>query len=278
VLVHFHSNKYIYKHVCTFRYNILAEELTKRGFLVYGADHYAHGLSYGTRGLVDDHNVLIRDQLAVISNVRSRHPSTYKLFLLGHSMGTLVAMNTCTLVDPPVTALVLSGTAVTPGPAAASPFGLKFLYPLGQTSLGLHLAGCLSTISQKGPAAPIYTDAIVNSQSEREILVKDPRRYDGDIMNKTAFEVLKMSDAGKTYLQKITCPVLLVHGGADEVCYPSGSEYTYNALGTPDEEKELIIYDSLKHEMFRDDGGEVVINDVVGFFEKHSVAAVSPSS
>ena len=64
------------------KYHVVAEELTRRGMKVYGADHMAHGLTYGTRGLVKDHKRLVSDQIEVIKIIRSRNPSCQKLFLL----------------------------------------------------------------------------------------------------------------------------------------------------------------------------------------------------
>ena len=167
----------LHEHVL--KYHMVAEELTKRGMKVYGADHMAHGLTYGVRGLIKDHKQLIADQIEVISTVRKRHPSETKFFLLGHSMGTLVAMNSITEIDPPVSGVCLSGTATIPGPAAASPFGLSCLYPLGQSCIGICLASWLSFLDEQGPAAPIYMEALMNSWVEREIWRKDPRRFAG---------------------------------------------------------------------------------------------------
>ena len=110
----------------------------------------------------------------------------------------------------------------------------------------------------------------MNSWIEREIWKKDPRRYNGYVMNKTAYEVLSMTNSGTKNLGNITCPVLIIHGGDDEVCYPEGSKRTLHALGTSTDLKELIIFDGFKHEMFRDDGNMKVIESVASFFENYS--------
>ena len=254
------------------KYTPVAEELTKRGMIVYGADHMGHGLSYGTRGLVKDHKKIISDQIEVINMIRTRHssPSGIKLFMLCHSMGTLIAMNSITKLECSLSGVCLSGIATVPGPAAASPFGMECLYPLGQSSVGICLASCLSSINEQGPAAPILMEAIVNSWVEREIWKKDPRRFTGDIMNKSAYEVLSMTNSGKKNLPNITCPVLIIHGRDDEICYPVGATETFYTLGTRSEYKEMVIFDGLKHEMFRDDGCEKVIDCMATFFEKYS--------
>ena len=70
----------LHEHVL--KYHVVAEELTKRGMKVYGADHMGHGLTYGIRGLIRDHKQLISDQIEVIKIIRNLNPSSKKLFLL----------------------------------------------------------------------------------------------------------------------------------------------------------------------------------------------------
>jgi hypothetical protein len=82
------------------------------------------------------------------------------------------------------------------------------------------MAGTLASIDPRGPAAPIFQSAITSdevrvvffmigdvmivicglllyAQGELEIIRRDPFFYDGDILNKTAFEVLKMARVAK---------------------------------------------------------------------------------
>ena len=56
------------------------------------------------------------------------------------------------------------------------------------------------------------------------------------------------------------------------MCYPNGSELVFKRLGTKSENKELIILDGLKHELYREskeDGGENVIKLTADFFDKY---------
>ena len=58
----------------------------------------AHGKSYGTKGLISDHKKIINDFVTVAAKVRERHASNLPFFVIGHSMGTLVAINSCTRI------------------------------------------------------------------------------------------------------------------------------------------------------------------------------------
>ena len=51
----------------------------------------------------------------------------------------------------------------------------------------------MAAVDPRGPAAPIFQSALTSDPDEIEIIQKDPFFYDGDILNKTAYEVLKMN-------------------------------------------------------------------------------------
>ena len=164
------------------KYHRVADELTRRGYAVYGGDHMGHGLSYGKKGLITDYKVLINDQVEQAKFVKLRHQSDLPFFILAHSMGTVVTMNSSTQLNAmgfDIRGILFSGCAVVAGPAAASPFGYEFLYPLAQTSFAVWLAGILSSINPTGAATPISLDALVNSEVEKDITRRDPRRYAG---------------------------------------------------------------------------------------------------
>lgn len=105
------------------RYDETARAFTRDGYLVYGYDHRGHGDSVlpdrelgdlgpeGWRRLVDDVG-------AVVDRARAEHPDL-PLVLLGHSMGSFAAQQYLIATDPPVDAVVLSGTAALDGLAAA---------------------------------------------------------------------------------------------------------------------------------------------------------------
>ena len=70
----------------------MGNELHARGLTVYAMDHRGFGRSEGPRGHVRDSAVYPRDINAFLSETRKRHPSS-PLFILGHSMGGIFALN-----------------------------------------------------------------------------------------------------------------------------------------------------------------------------------------
>jgi len=124
---------------------------------VYALDHDGHGRSgaESNRGYIGDYRVLIDDFVGLAEYARSKQgEGSVPLYVLGHSMGTLVSMLAVEHI-PDVSALVLSGCAVHAGPAAASPFGCTCLFPLVQGSIGESVLGCMSACAPRAPAAPI---------------------------------------------------------------------------------------------------------------------------
>ena len=162
---------------------------------------------------------------------------------------------------------MFSGCALVTGPAAGSPFGMGCLYPLAQSPAGIYLACCNSALAPTGPAAPIRLDALTSDEEQQKIISRDPFRYDGDIMNKTAYEFLKLCSAAKEAIPYIKVPFICLHGSADEVTLPEGSDYLFEHTSTPTNLRQIIKFADLKHEIFheREPDRTKVIAAVVSF-------------
>lgn len=105
---------------------------------MYGIDHYAHGKSDGVRGLITDFNILHLDFVEFAKLIQSKHANV-PTYVFSHSLGTLVAILSVDDI-PGVKGLLLSAPPIHSGSDAASPFGIKCLYPVTQTALGRGIA------------------------------------------------------------------------------------------------------------------------------------------
>lgn len=74
------------------RYATLAADLAVRGVSVYAPDHRGHGRSPGARGHVGRFAELVDDFEAFRRHVAAALPPGFPVFLLGHSLGGLVAL------------------------------------------------------------------------------------------------------------------------------------------------------------------------------------------
>jgi alpha-beta hydrolase superfamily lysophospholipase len=151
-----------------------------------------------------------------------------------------------------------------------SSLGLQALYPFSQTAAAAGMLTCMSAIAPTGSAAPLFLDEITSDEEERKLILRDGRRYPGDIMNVTANEITKMSAAVKEDVKAIRTPFMCIHGGEDKVCLPAGSEYLMNHTATPDSDKSLVVVKGLRHELFheKEPHRSEAIAKVPEYFEK----------
>lgn len=98
------------------RYGNVVDALLPAGYAVVGADHRGHGRSGGRRAYVNSFQELINDQRQLRDDVIRRKFSEAPYFVLGHSMGSLVALNFAEQTQDGLKGLVLSGTGSRPGP------------------------------------------------------------------------------------------------------------------------------------------------------------------
>ncbi len=110
------------------KYDDFAQHLVARGFAVIGHDHIGHGDSvnqiedYGFFGSKDGYKSMIEDLKKVTDVVKERYPDK-PLYLLGHSMGSLIARCYAAKYGAGLSGLILCGTV---GPQPLVKAGIKF--------------------------------------------------------------------------------------------------------------------------------------------------------
>jgi alpha-beta hydrolase superfamily lysophospholipase len=228
------------------RYLRLAEFFTGKGYGVFSFDHIGHGKSDGTRSFVDDFQVFIDPILLALEKIRDLYKET-PIFLLGHSLGGLIGAKF--LIDHPdqVSGAVLSGSLVMV-PDYVSDFTVKIGSMLSKTFPKLRLIGIDKSGLSRDPQ--VVADYI-----------NDPLVYNGKstvrisaVINEGIKDVAENGD-------RISDPVLLLHGGKDRICDPAWSTYLHNLVSS--QQNQLIIYDELFHEVYNEPEQESVFMDVL---------------
>jgi alpha-beta hydrolase superfamily lysophospholipase len=82
----------------------------------------------------------------------------------------------------------------------------------------------------------------------------------------TAAEMVRANERLKIEFARITLPLLILHGTADEVANFTGSQFFYEGAGSPD--KTIKLYEGHFHDLLNDIDKESVIADI-----KRSIAA-----
>lgn len=277
-VIFFHHG--LHEHIL--RYSKVARAFVGLGYAFFGYDCVGHGAShngpYKTRALIEDYKTIPADFVAFVAYIRKNHDFAAQrpAFVVAHSMGTM-AVSLAINSIPDIAAVVLTGCAIVVGPSAGSPFGVKALYPLTKTSAAVSLTRTLAGMDPMGDAAPIFLSALSTDPAVQERVQKDPRHYRGSIKNKSAFELIKMTLAVKEEIPNIAHPIYLLHGGADTICLPEGSQFYFDHVKTPADLKKLEIFPNLFHEISFEErtSAELVLNHIDTFLSQFAPAAPS---
>ncbi len=233
------------------RYDHVGRYFAERGYSVHAMDSRGHGRSAnGDMGYFARLNTLVEELKQFIESVNQVKP----LFLIGHSMGGLIALCYAIRYGESLTGLVVSGAALDSGESVPA-FAKGIARVLGQ------LAPRMGIMSLDG--STISRDPKVLQAAEI-----DPLIYHGKMRARVGAELLINSTFAKANLGRVQIPILILHGGADRLVSPSSSHFAHAHVGSAD--KTLKIYDGLYHEVFNEPEREVVLEDVATWLAQHA--------
>jgi acylglycerol lipase len=233
------------------RYANVVNHLTPLGYAVYGFDLRGHGRSPGQRGHInawDEYRGDVKNFLQMISKQETNLP----VFLLGHSMGALIALDYL-LHDPAgLSGAIISGVPLEPV-GVAKPFlvmlarVLSLLWPHFSLPLGLDPKG-------------ISRDPAVVKAYQADPLVH------GKTTVRWGTEILKTIEWVKAHAAEVKIPILLIHGSSDPLNSPDGTRNFFEKVTFPD--KQMKIYPGSVHEAHNDLDFKLVMNDMVQWLER----------
>jgi len=235
------------------RYGHVAKRLVAAGYLVAIPDHIGHGRSGGKRMRLRRFGEFTGDLDTVIAHVSDDALPT---FLIGHSMGGCIALDYALDHQEKLDGLILSGAAVLPG-NDLSPLAVKVAPVLGRIAPGLPTTALSSSSISRDPAVVAAYDA-------------DPLVSRGKIPAGLGGAMIATMQSFPARLPSLQLPVLVMHGGADALTDPKGSELVERLAGS--EDKTLVIYDDLFHEIFNEPEQDVVLDEVVNWLQGHTPA------
>lgn len=234
------------------RYPKVVNHFIPRDFAVYGFDHRGHGRSPGQRGHInswDEYRGDVKKFLQLIFSQERSQP----VFLWGHSMGALIALDYL-LRDP----ANLRGAIISGAPLA----------PVGVAKP--HLVLIARVLSKVWPrfSLPLGLDRKALS---RDLEVVKAYEADPLVHGKTTVrwgtEILQTIEWVKSHVGGLRIPILLIHGGADPINSPEGSRRFFEKVTHAD--KEMRIYPGSYHEVHNDFDQTAVMKDVTRWVEMH---------
>ena len=240
--IHEHSGRYAY----------VGARLAAAGFATYAADHRGHGRSDGRRANIERMALIVADLGSLVRFAIERHPDQ-PVFMVGCSLGGLIALQYATAPNTPLDGLVLSAPAVE---------------VMVGSALQRRLAGVLSALVPDLQVAALDADQKISRDPEVvRAYREDPLVYHGRIKARTGAEILVTIEGLPARLPRLSVPLLLLHGTDDLICAPAGSTMVHDGVSSPD--KTLRRYQGLYHEVFNEPERDEVLADLVSWLEKH---------
>ena len=238
------------------RYSELAFAAARKGYAVHAFDLRGHGDSEGDRVWVDRFDDYLGDLGLFLKRVQGEEPGK-PVFLMGHSMGgAIVTLYTMT-EKPKLAGLITSAGAL----QSDAPGGL---------------VGAVKFFSVVAPRLAVFElDDTKFSRDPKvvESMKTDPLIFDGKGPARTASELLGAIGRIHEHPEKITVPLLAMHGTLDEVTPPAGDAWLVANAGSTDKKQQK--FEGLVHDLAHEPERAQVIEVILGWMDAR-VPAPSP--
>ena len=236
------------------RYGNVIERVLPKGFSVWAPDHRGHGQSGGKRGHVLNFVQYLTDLRLTVELAKKDMPGEMPCFLLGHSMGGLIALDFAQhypeLID---------------GVVASSPcLGMVIEIPAVKKVLG-------SFMSYVWPGMTMGSglDATKISQDENVVSAykNDPLVHDR-VSARFFTELLAAIESVNQQASALNVPVLMQVAGEDYLVDADSSKHFFEKLTLQD--KTLHVYDDMYHEIYNapEDQKGRVLDDLETWLDK----------
>ena len=255
------------------RYDPFAAYLSSRGFLVLVYDQAGHGESspdaahLGFFAKTAGDRLVREDVASMLAQLTSRLESR-PVFILGHSMGSLIVRDFLALDHPRVDGVILTGTS---GPNPALPVGRLVANWLYRIRGPHHRSRFLDRLLHLG-----YLSRIANPKTEFDWLTRDPqlvRDYVADPLCGYPFTVAALLDlmswtdrvSRPAWAERVdpAMPILLASGDQDPVGqYSSGVQKVYDWLLAQERKVTLRLYQGARHEILNETNRQQIQSDL----------------
>ena len=236
------------------QYTWVAEQFVDSNLAVYALDLRGRGRSDGERFYVETIEDYVNDVATFVRIAKSAEPGL-PVFVLGHSAGGVVSCVYTLEHQSEINGLICE----------------DFAYELPVPDLVLLFVKGLSYIT---PHTHVYS--LNNEDFSRDTSVVESMNNDVLIKGEsqpaqTSKAMINASQRLSEEFPAITLPLLILHGTADKVTKPSGSQEFYERAGSTD--KTLKLYEGHYHDLLNDIGKEEVMADIKAWINQRLPAA-----
>lgn len=239
------------------RYDSVALRLTKAGYACFSVDNQGAGGSEGVRLYVERFVHFVDDICSFVKFIQAKYPclATLPHFLIGHSMGGLIATRVALRHPLWFKGIVLSG------PAYATVL-----------DIGSWTRSLLRKLSNWVPKLPVMQlDATLVSHNTpvAELVQNDPYYSNVKLRARFLAEMLAAQDVVSEEVSSgATFPFLIVHGEDDRLCSLQKAKLFYEAA--PSTDKKMKTYPNAGHEVLTELCRGEVMEEVMNFITSHT--------
>jgi len=236
------------------RYSHVAPHLVNVGYAVYGLDHLGHGKSGGDpRAYFPNFDQPLNDLKQYLDTIKATQPGK-KIFLYGHSLGSLIALAFALKYQSELAGLVLS----------ANPLAIETVQPAA-------LVAAASILNKFAPklaiTPPVPSTTLSRDKAVSRAYDTDPLVEHGKVRVRMGYQILSVSRDVKAHLGDLKLPLFIFHGADDKLTPPISSQILYDGAGSSD--KKLKFYDGLRHETHNEPEQGMVIDNIINWLNAH---------
>jgi alpha-beta hydrolase superfamily lysophospholipase len=224
------------------------EQLAGNGLAVYAVDLRGRGNSDGERYYIDELSDYTSDVEGLMAVAKREHPDL-PIYVLGHSAGGVVSCIFTLEHQDELAGLICESFAYQ---LPAPDFAIAALKGLSHLAPHAHVLKLPFEAFSRDPAvvAKMHADPLLANEVQP---------------TKTVAELARADDRLRREFGLITLPVLIIHGTADSVTKPEGSQFFYDTAGSTD--KTLKLYQDHYHDLLNDVGKERVMDDILAWID-----------
>lgn len=237
------------------RYGNVLRKILPGGISVWAMDLRGHGKSEGRKGRISSFDDYITDLRSGVALARRDIPGDMKCFLLGHSMGGLIALIFALRFPEMINGLIISSPSL--GIAGKVPFLKRALGKVMSSVLpGMALANGLD-ISKLS-----HDEAVVRGYAD------DPLVHDR-VSTRWFTEFLKAMEEVNRLASRLAVPILLQLAGDDYLTDVEMSKAFFDRLNVTD--RTLQVYEGMYHEIYNEteELRSRPLDDLYDWLERH---------
>lgn len=245
-------------------YQHVADALNQARLSVFGHDHIGHGQSDGKRVYADSVDEYVEDIVHHCKIMKNDYYPDIPLFIIGHSMGGMIALRT-TLNHPEIfKGLVLMGPLIIPGPSFG-PIDFRvtsIIAPIPRVFLGL-----LDKFNPEMTLGGIDYRIVSRDTDVQASMAKDELRWHGGCKVRLLLAFVQCLEDNFNLMSGLKVPFITLHSDSDRLCNVIGSRILVERAFT--EDKALIEYPGAGHQLYLDlaDTRDPAINATVKWID-----------